>query len=200
MRAPLRGMPHAGPACPWASGSILSLSRQKPGDDETWRSNDGEERSADRSVRRSREEFRDREARRQEEPPRRRREYVSDDPRRKSPQDDNDRMVEQNRDRMPRHRDRESDERQWRARTGEDEQRSRHRNRKHRFRDRDADEIAAAIRSGWRCVVRTSSRSPRTTAPMGGGRRTRMASARPGSRVRRPRRCAAPLSRPRLRR
>ena len=88
-------------------------------DDETWRSNDGEERSADRSVRRSREEFRDREARRQEEPPQRRREYVSDEPRRKSPQDDNDRMVEQDRDRMPRHRDRESDERQWRARTGE---------------------------------------------------------------------------------
>jgi len=56
-------------------------------DDETWRSNDAEERSADRSVRRSREEFRDREARRQQEPPHRR-EYVSDEPRRKSPQDE----------------------------------------------------------------------------------------------------------------
>jgi localization factor PodJL len=54
-------------------------------DDETWRSNDAEERSADRSVRRSREEFRDREARRQ---PPHRREYVSDEPRRKSPQDE----------------------------------------------------------------------------------------------------------------
>ena len=168
-------------------------------DDETWRSNDAEERSADRSVRRSREEFRDREARRQQEPPHRR-EYVSDEPRRKSPQDDNDRMIEQDRDRMPRHRDREPDERQWRARTGESEQHSRHRNRKDRFRDREADEFAAAIRSGWRRVVRTSSRSPRTTAPMGGGRRTRMASARPGSRVPTPRRSAAPLSRPRLRR
>jgi len=95
-------------------------------DDETWRSNDAEERSADRSVRRSREEFRDREARRQQEPPHRR-EYVSDEPRRKSPQDDNDRMIEQDRDRTPRHRDHEPDERQWRARTGESEQRSRHR-------------------------------------------------------------------------
>ena len=31
MRAPLRGMPHAGRACPWASGSILLLSRQNRG-------------------------------------------------------------------------------------------------------------------------------------------------------------------------
>jgi localization factor PodJL len=80
-----------------------------------------------------------REARRQQEPPHRR-EYVSDEPRRKSPQDDNDRMIEQDRDRTPRHRDHEPDERQWRARAGESEQRSRHRNRKDRFRDREADE------------------------------------------------------------
>jgi localization factor PodJL len=108
-------------------------------DDETWRSADAEERSADRSVRRSREEFRDREARRQPEPSRRPREDRSDEPHRKGPQDD-DRMFEQDRDRLPRHREREPDEGQWRARTGESEPRTRHRNRGHRFRDREADE------------------------------------------------------------
>ena len=109
-------------------------------DDETWRPADAEERSADRSVRQSREEFRERDARRQPEAPRRRREDQSDEPRRKSPRDDN-RMFEQDRDRLPPHRDHESDERQWRAGGGESEPRAHHHNRRHWFRDREVDEL-----------------------------------------------------------
>src|SRR5262249_34551287 len=106
-------------------------------DDETWRPADAEERFADRSARRSKEEFRERDAQRQPEPSRR--EDRSDERRRKSRQDDN-RMFEQDRDRLPRHRDRESDAPQWRASGGESEPGTRHRNRRHRFRDREADE------------------------------------------------------------
>ena len=109
-------------------------------EDETRWSDDAEERSADRSARRGKEEFRDREARRQPEPSQRRREHPSDETRRKSPQDDNERMFEQDRDRMPRHRNREPDEPQWRARTGESEASARHRNQRDRFRDSEADE------------------------------------------------------------
>ena len=179
-------MPHAGRACPRASGLILSSSRQKrrmtrPGGQTTPKNGppivpcDGAEKNFAIAKRGA-----------NEEPPASARICVG----RTAPQssqDDNDRMIEQDRDRMPRHRDREPDERQWRARTGESEQHSRHRNRKYRFRDREADEFRS--RSSFRLATRRTNVIAIAANDRANGRRrrTRMASARPGSRVPTPR-------------
>jgi hypothetical protein len=59
------------------------------------------------------------------------------------------RMFEQDRDRLPRHRDHESDERQWRAGAGESEPRTHHHNRRHWFnRGRNSFQLVTSRMNG----------------------------------------------------
>jgi localization factor PodJL len=112
----------------------------EPEDDERRWSADAEDEAADRSVRRSRERYRDREARSQPEQLRRRRDEPSDQSRDDDARYDNGRMSPRDSERAPRRRDDEPDEPQWQVEAGESERGSRRRDRKRRFHQRAAEE------------------------------------------------------------